>query len=58
MTSNAEQMKGAYMDGVIEVTCPSCRDILRCEPDAREVYCECCEKVVTPKDSLVSKGLI
>ena len=36
----------AIVDGIIEVECPRCGDLITAEPDAKEFYCEACEKVV------------
>ena len=58
MRDDCEQLEQALMDGTIDVTCPKCRCELVCEPDAETVYCEVCRIVVTPKDSLVAKGLM
>jgi endogenous inhibitor of DNA gyrase (YacG/DUF329 family) len=50
-------MRQASLDSVIEVECPECGAPMTAEPDAREFYCEECERVVM-KNPLVELGLI
>lgn len=52
-----ELLRQAAEDGVIEVECPECGDTITAEPDAEEIYCHGCEKVVM-KNALVRAGLI
>ena len=47
----------ACWDSVIEIECPECRALFIAEPDAKELYCEECEKV-TGKNPLTSLGFI
>ena len=58
MVDTLTQLKDGVFNGVIDVTCPICKSELRCEPDGDTVWCEICNKIVRPKDSLVAKGLI
>jgi len=53
-----ELMEQALMDSVIELECPICGDILRCEPDAQESYCYSCGKVVKTNNPLIEAGLM
>jgi len=50
-------IRQASWDSVIEIECPECGDIITAEPDAEELYCGQCEKVVM-KNPLVELGLI
>ena len=52
------QLDSAILESIIRVTCPQCGRILPCEPDAETVYCDKCDKVVKPIDSLVAQGLV
>ena len=52
------QLDDAILTGVIRVTCPRCRKILTCEPDTEKIYCNKCNQVVIPQDSLVAQGLV
>ena len=50
-------IRQATFDGIIEVECPSCGDLITAEPDAKNFYCEACEKVVM-KNPMIELGLI
>jgi len=49
-------LKQAAEEGVIEMECPECGDTITSEPDAEELYCGGCEKMM--KNPLVTEGLI
>ena len=47
----------AVVDGIIKVECPRCGDLITAEPDAKDLYCEACEKVVM-RNPMIEFGLI
>ena len=50
-------IRQATFDGIIEVECPKCGDLITAEPDAKDFYCEACEKVVM-KNPMIELGFI
>ena len=51
-------MRQAVTDNVLELFCPNCGCMLRCEPDARDSYCSDCDKVVPTNNPLIAMGHI
>ena len=47
----------AIVDGIIEVECTRCGDLIKAEPDAKEFYCEACEKLVM-KNPMIEMGFM
>ena len=47
----------AVVDGIIKVECTRCGDLIKAEPDAKEFYCDACEKVVM-KNPMIELGFM
>jgi phage FluMu protein Com len=52
-----ELLRQAAEDSIIEIQCPECGDTITAEPDAEELYCQGCQKIVM-KNPLINSGLI
>ena len=51
-------MEQALYDNVIELDCHECGTTMRCEPDAKDCYCDGCGQVVKTHNPLIALGLI
>ena len=57
-TDIVEILKQAVTDSVIELICPICGQVIRCEPDAQQSFCHDCGKVVSTNNPLIALGLM